>query len=81
MKKFFYIGCGVLIVIMIIIIILLLNLGKNKNVEEDNEVITYPGEDMSFELNLKLFPKNYIEFESRTKKSGINNKRKRITNS
>lgn len=64
MKKCFYIVTVLMIINLLLIIYLIIYNSKLiENNEEPNEMITVPGEDLSFELNNKIFPKNYLDFE------------------
>ncbi|MBR2786731.1 MAG: hypothetical protein IKD76_04480 [Clostridia bacterium] len=69
MKKYFYIICAILIILLSILFILLFNLKKQKNeeVKEEETAITVKGKDVSFELNGKIFPENYLNFQNDTR--------------
>ena len=68
MKKYFYIIMTALIICLATLIVVLLIYVNNKNkVQPDDVMITSPGEALSFELNYKIFPQDYLVFEQKTK--------------
>ena len=68
MKKYFYLIMTLLIICLSILIVLLLVYVNNKSkVKPDEGMISSPGENLSFELNNKIFPQDYLTFESKTK--------------
>ena len=73
MKKYFYIIIASLIVLLLTLIIVLLvyNNKINKKNSETDIIITTPGETISFELNGKIFPEGYLEFQQKTKNKKI----------
>ena len=73
MKKYFYIIIASLIILLLLLIIVLLiyNNNINKKNSESDIIITTPGETISFELNGKIFPENYLDFQEKTKNKKI----------
>ncbi len=75
MKKYFYIICALLIVFLSILFIILVNVKKTDNKETESETaISVKGEDLSFELNDKIFPQNYLRFQNDTNSADIDYK-------
>lgn len=73
MKKYFYIIMTALIICLATLIVVLIIYVNNKNkVQPDDVMITSPGESLSFELNYKIFPQDYLIFEQKTKSLKIN---------
>ena len=73
MKKYFYIIIASIIILLVTLIIVLLV--YNNKISNNNTVVngtgTVPGENMSFELNGKIFPEDYSEFQQKTKNKKI----------
>ena len=73
MKKSFYIIIAALIICLLsLIIVLLVYINSNKKSTSNEEFITVPGKQLSFELNNKIFPQDYLEFQQKTKNLQLN---------